>query len=76
MSYWSSASDEEKATLYIPIGTLSDESQKVLMEQVGAPELHFHWDAGSGWFQKLLVGSEVVKGGKFKGGVESGMVQE
>jgi len=54
---------------------LSDESQKVLVEQVGAPELHFHWDSGAGWFQKLLVGSEAVKGGKFRGGVESEMVQ-
>lgn len=75
MSYWSSATDEEKAILYIPIATLSDESQKVLVEQVGPPELHFHWGSGAGWFQKLLVGSEVVKGGKFQGGVESEMVQ-
>ncbi|KAF8417195.1 Mss4-like protein [Tirmania nivea] len=76
MSYWSSASDEEKATLYIPIGALSDESQNILMEQVGKPELHFYWDSGAGWFQKLLAGSEVVKGGKFRSGVESEMIQE
>ena len=74
LSFWRPSNDEEKNILYIPIAALLDESQKVLVEQVGTPELHFHWDSGAGWFQKLLEGSEVVKGGKFRGGIESDMV--
>ena len=75
MQYWNSSSDEEKETLYMPLGTLSDEDQEAVVTEMGMkPIAHFHWDTGMKWFQKLAEGSQIVEGLKFRGGVESEMV--